>query len=104
MFRVQKNSSVYFVDQNHKKIHNKSQIERIHKMRIPPAWKKVVVSKDPNAKVQAIGLDAKGRTQFIYSSKHKEISTSEKYKRVGTLGLNLHKIMKSLKIELNKPG
>lgn len=104
MFRVQKGRTVYFVDKNHKKIHNKSQIDRIHKMRIPPAWKKVVVSKDPNAKVQAIGLDAKGRTQFIYSSRHREITTSEKYKRVGTLGLNLHKIIKSLKTELHKPG
>jgi DNA topoisomerase I len=104
MFRIQKGRSVYFVDKNHNKIHNKSQLERIHKMRIPPAWKKVVVSEDPNAKVQAIGLDAKGRTQFIYSSKHIEASKSEKYKRVGTLGLILHKIIKSLKTELNKSG
>jgi len=104
MFRIQKGKTIYYVDKNRVKIHNKSQLERIHNMRIPPAWKQVVISKNKTAKVQAIGLDAKGRTQFIYSSKHREKSTSDKYKRVGTLGMNLHKIIKSLKTNLKQPG
>jgi DNA topoisomerase-1 len=104
MFKIQKGNSFYYVDKNHKKIKNKAHIDIIDKIYIPPAWKQVVISKDPHAKVQAIGLDVKGRTQFVYSSKHRDESTSEKYKRVGDLGLNLHKIIKKLKHELMKPG
>ena len=58
-------------------------------MRIPPAWNKVVVNKDPSAKVQAIGIDEKGRSQFIYSKEHKDNSKTAKYNRVNKLGSQL---------------
>ena len=63
----------------------KTDLKRIENMRIPPAWNKVVVSKDPESKVQAIGIDEKGRSQFIYSQEHKDKSKNEKYKRVNDL-------------------
>lgn len=37
--------------------------------RVPPAWTNVWITKDPNSKVQATGLDSKGRKVFIYSAK-----------------------------------
>jgi DNA topoisomerase I len=104
MYKIHKGKSSYYVDKQKHKIQNKAQLNRIKELRIPPAWKQVVISKVPQSKVQAIGFDDKGRTQYIYSSKHKELSSSEKYKRVKLLGLNMHKIKKALKLELQKPG
>ena len=108
MFRMKnKNKSkmeIYYVDKNKKRITNKSQLERIKKLRIPPAWNQVIVSTQLNAKVQAIGIDEKGRSQFIYSTKHKEKSKSEKYKRVAALGIKLHDFIKKLKKEIRKNG
>ena len=104
MFKIKKGKSTYYVDEKKKRVKNKTDLERIEKMRIPPAWNKVVVSKDPNAKVQAIGIDEKGRSQFIYSQEHKDKSKGEKYKRVHELGKDLSKITRKIRSELKEPG
>lgn len=104
MFKIKDGKSTYYVDKKKKRVKNKKNLERIDKMRIPPAWNKVVVSKDPNAKVQAIGIDEKGRSQFIYSQEHKDKSKGEKYKRVHELGKQLSKISRKIRSELKEPG
>lgn len=55
---------------------------RIVAMRIPPAWKDVHISPDPQRKVQAFGYDAAGRKQYIYSSAHVEKSDRRKWKKL----------------------
>jgi DNA topoisomerase-1 len=104
MFKIKKGTSTYYVDEKKKRVKNKTDLERINKMRIPPAWNKVVVSKDPNAKVQAIGIDEKDRSQFIYSQEHKDKSKSDKYKRVHELGKDLSKITRKIRSDLKEPG
>lgn len=44
----------------------KSAPEHIKPSMIPPAWKKVRVSLDPNADVQVTGIDGKGRKKTVY--------------------------------------
>ena len=39
---------------------------RVGALRIPPAWTDVWISTAPNAHLQATGLDAKGRRQYLY--------------------------------------
>jgi DNA topoisomerase I len=104
MFKIKNGKSTYYVDEKKRYIKNKKDLERIENMRIPPAWNKVIISKHPNAKVQAIGIDEKGRSQFIYSQEHKDKSKGEKYKRVHELGKNLSKITRKIRSELKEPG
>lgn len=104
MFKIKKGKTSYFVDEKKRRIKNKKDLQRIDSMRIPPAWNKVVVSKNPNSKVQAIGIDEKGRSQFIYSQEHKNKSKNEKYKRVHELGKELSKITRKIKSDLKEPG
>ena len=104
MFKIKKGNFTYYVDEKKKRVKNKTDLERIEKMRVPPAWSKVVISKDPTAKVQAIGIDEKGRSQFIYSQEHKDKSKGEKYKRVHELGKQLSKISRKIRSELKEPG
>lgn len=40
--------------------------ERISDLVIPPAWREVWIAVDPNAHIQAVGLDDAGRRQYIY--------------------------------------
>ena len=49
---------------------SKAALDRIARMRIPPAWTDVHISPDVRRKVQAFGYDAAGRKQYIYSSAH----------------------------------
>ena len=44
----------------------RDRIERIEALVIPPAWKDVWISPNPRAKLQATGIDAAGRRQYLY--------------------------------------
>ena len=39
---------------------------RIQKLRIPPAWRDVRIARSDSAPLQAVGVDKKGRTQYLY--------------------------------------
>ena len=59
--------------------------EHLKKMTIPPAWREVHVSHDPNADLQVVGVDSKGRTQRVYSERFVERQSEEKFGRVSKL-------------------
>lgn len=51
------------------------------KLGIPPAWTGVHVNPDPTGALQAIGLDAKGRVQRVYSAEFMEGNAARKFAR-----------------------
>jgi DNA topoisomerase-1 len=55
-----------YVDARGKRITNVEQLARIEALVIPPAWRDVWISPRPGAKLQATGVDAAGRTQYLY--------------------------------------
>nr|WP_237759846.1 DNA topoisomerase IB [Arthrobacter alpinus] len=50
-------------------------------MAIPPAWTSVWIAAGPQAHIQATGIDAAGRTQYIYHSRWRELRENEKFIR-----------------------
>jgi len=71
----------YFYIKNNKPV-TKQDIDRINKLKIPPAWTNVWVSIDPATDIQAIGIDAKDRKQYKYNEKHIEDAEKEKFLRL----------------------
>jgi DNA topoisomerase-1 len=59
--------------------------QHIRKLKLPPAWTDVQYNEDPNSPLQATGKDAKGRTQYVYSTKFRETQSAKKFKRVKSL-------------------
>ena len=57
----------------------------IQKLKIPPAWTDVKYSDDPDAPLQAIGKDAKGREQRVYSLRFAQANASAKFARIHEL-------------------
>ncbi len=55
---------------------------RIRALAIPPAWTHVWISPDPDGHIQATGRDAKGRKQYRYHGKWREVRDSVKYSRL----------------------
>jgi DNA topoisomerase-1 len=55
-----------YEDSRGKRITDPAKLERIEALVIPPAWKDVWISPRPNAKLQATGVDAAGRRQYLY--------------------------------------
>jgi DNA topoisomerase-1 len=55
-----------YEDARGNRITDPARIERIEELVIPPAWKDVWISPNPRAKLQATGIDAAGRRQYLY--------------------------------------
>jgi DNA topoisomerase-1 len=70
--------------------------KRLDRMHIPPAWRNVVVSANPMAKVQAVGLDAAGRWQYRYSAKHIAEATQQKFDRIKSFSKDMPLIRKNI--------
>ena len=72
---------IYYYIKNNKEA-NQDDLERIKKLGIPPAWENLWVSIDSKSKIQAIGIDSKGRKQYRYHSEHIEFAEKEKFLRL----------------------
>jgi DNA topoisomerase-1 len=57
-------------------------LDRIRKLRIPPAWKSVAINATPGGKLQAVGKDAAGRWQYLYHESHTRAQEGKKFKRL----------------------
>ena len=77
---VNKKFVYYYIDTGNEV--TQRDLERIMKLKIPPAWKSLWVAKDPTSTIQAIGTDAKGRKQYRYHQVHIEKSERDKFDRM----------------------
>ena len=57
-------------------------LARIRELGIPPAWNDVWVCPLPMGHIQAVGVDAAGRKQYIYHQKWRERRDTEKFDRM----------------------
>ena len=57
-------------------------LERMEALRIPPAWRDVRISPRPGAKLQATGLDAAGRRQYLYHPEYRARQEQEKFDKL----------------------
>jgi DNA topoisomerase-1 len=57
-------------------------LKRIKQLAIPPAWTDVWIASDPNAHVQATGRDARGRKQYRYHPRWRDVRHQTKYDRM----------------------
>ncbi len=64
-------------------------LQRIKELVIPPAWKNVWISPYPNGHIQAVGVDAAGRRQYLYHSAWQQERAEQKFDRVLELSAQL---------------
>ncbi|HEX2189271.1 MAG TPA: hypothetical protein VHG51_10260 [Longimicrobiaceae bacterium] len=57
-------------------------LARIRAIAIPPAWTDVEIASDPDAKVQATGIDAAGRKQYRYHPDFVDRGARKKYRKL----------------------
>lgn len=75
---------------------NANDLDRINKLRLPPAWTEVWISSDPKSSIQAIGTDSKGRKQYRYHQKHVEKAEQEKFIRLYDFIRDIPKLEKAM--------
>lgn len=62
-----------YYDQDGKRITDAAVVRRIKSIGIPPAYESVWICASPNGHIQATGLDARGRKQYRYHPKWREL-------------------------------
>ena len=80
--RGSKRRGFRYYDSRGKEITDPAKLARIDALRIPPAWREVCVSPRPTAKVQATGLDAAGRRQYLYHPEFRAAQEQAKYDKL----------------------
>lgn len=90
-----KKFTYYFQD---KPIKEKSQIERIKKLVIPPAWENVWICALENGHLQATGTDNKNRKQYRYHAAWNALRNHTKYYRL----LQFGEVLPTIRLQLEK--
>jgi DNA topoisomerase-1 len=71
-----------YVDSRGRTITDEEQLDRIRSLVIPPAWTDVWISPKAGAKLQATGVDAAGRRQYIYHASFRAARERAKFERL----------------------
>jgi DNA topoisomerase-1 len=67
-------------------IHDKAIKERLAGLAVPPAWRKVWYCRDAVGHIQAIGIDARGRKQYIYHPAWRLLRDRTKFDQLADFG------------------
>ena len=79
-------------------------LERIEQLKIPPAWKQVVINSAISGRIQAVGQDAAGRWQYLYHESHTRAQQRKKFQRLIKFGESLPKLRTTVARDLKLPG
>ena len=71
-----------YLDGRGRRITDPAKLERIQALAIPPAWKDVRISPRPGAKLQATGVDAAGRRQYLYHDDYRAAQEAAKFAKL----------------------
>ncbi|MBV9819671.1 MAG: DNA topoisomerase IB [Solirubrobacterales bacterium] len=72
LHRVRRGKGFSYTDSDGNPHRDPEDILRIKELAIPPAWQDVWISMDPMGHLQATGVDAAGRTQYLYHPRWRE--------------------------------
>ena len=77
-----------------------AEIERLNKIGLPPAYRDVWFSPDPDSPIQAIGYDQRGRRQYRYHPDFRAGQEADKFDRCIEFGRRLPKLRAQVEADL----
>jgi DNA topoisomerase-1 len=86
------------------KIIDRDELVRFASLAIPPAWIDVWITPHPNGHLQATGRDARGRKQYRYHPRWREVRDEAKYDRMIIFGKALPALRAQVAADLGLPG
>jgi DNA topoisomerase-1 len=102
--RVGAKLRVRFLGADGKPVTDQSELQRIRSLAIPPAWTQVWICPHANGHLQATGRDVRGRKQYRYHARWREVRDEVKYGRLISFAQALPKIRERTDADLNHPG
>jgi DNA topoisomerase I len=80
--RVRKGRGFGYLDDRGRKLTDRESLERLRGLAIPPAWRDVWICPDPLGHLQATGIDAAGRKQYLYHPSWRAHRDRQKFRRM----------------------
>jgi DNA topoisomerase I len=102
--RQRKGKDFVYQDKDGRRLRDPGELKRIRSLVIPPAWEKVWICARANGHLQATGFDAKGRKQYKYHPKWREVRDEAKFERLLSFADVLPKIRARVDEDLARPG
>jgi DNA topoisomerase-1 len=87
-----------------KPIRDRDTLARIRALAIPPAWNDVWICARADGHLQATGRDARGRKQYRYHRRWREVRDETKYGRMVAFAKALPRIRRRVRQDLARPG
>jgi DNA topoisomerase I len=79
-------------------------LQRIRSLAIPPAWTDVWINPHPRGHIQATGRDARGRKQYRYHPRWREVRDETKFGRMIAFAEALPALRQRVEADLERPG
>jgi DNA topoisomerase IB len=93
-----------YLDEEGARIADAEVIERITDLRIPPAWEDVWICSHPTGHIQATGIDAAGRKQYLYHQKWRERQDQKKFDAMTRFAQALPELREQVERDLKGDG
>lgn len=102
--RITRGKHFAYFDAAGKEITDEQELARIKSLAVPPAYRDVWICPIPNGHLQATGRDARGRKQYRYHKRFREIRDETKYGRMLAFAQELPKIRARIEADLAVRG
>jgi len=102
--RRRRGSKFVYFDTEGKEIRDETRILRLNRLAIPPAYTEVWICPSPNGHLQATGRDDRGRKQYRYHDRWREVRDENKYEKMLVFAKALPRIRRRIQRDLKRRG
>ncbi len=102
--RVRRGRGFVYLNERGDRIQKLEVLERVRRLAIPPAWGDVWICPDEFGHLQATGIDAAGRKQYLYHPRWREHRDRQKFRRMEQFGAALPKLRRRIRSDLQRNG
>lgn len=102
--RVRAGRGFAYRDADGKLVRDRAVLARIRALVLPPAWRDVWICARADGHLQAVGRDARGRKQYRYHARWREVRDETKYNRMLRFGELLPRIRAEVERHLGLAG
>ncbi|MBX9767617.1 MAG: hypothetical protein K2X47_10135 [Bdellovibrionales bacterium] len=93
-----------YTDSGGKKVTDPQLIQRFASLGIPPGHSQVWIAKNPQAHIQGLSYDAKGKAQYSYHPRWVELTSDLKFQRTVQFGKRLPALMGQVQSDIRRNG
>ena len=99
-----KGAGFAYFDAKGRPIRDARSLRRLRALAVPPAYSEVWICPDPNGHLQATGRDERGRKQYRYHSRWREMAEETKYEHMLDFAISLPRLRRRVSADMALPG